>query len=272
MKKKVKSKGNKAKGKTKIRKFKVKQNISKIAFRCFILLLSIFLFIGIIYGIYFSFTSSKFNISKIEVKGNKEYTKEEIIKRSEIKLGGNINKVNKLKVASNIKDMVYVESINIDRKYPNKIVINVKERVAKYAAHNKDKNIYIKLTNKGVILEEAMAQYIEENEIILFGMHFVDEINIGDKIEKTELDKIIDLETIIKEYEKSGNSNKITSIKFENGIYVLTLEYKTDIMIDINNNLEYKMSFLKEIITETGILPGIIDMTKPNPYFSQKAG
>lgn len=268
----IKSNVKKAKKISKKKNYKSKQNIPKIMLRCFILLILLIAIIGIGYGIYFSFTSSKFNISKIEVKGTSKYTPEEIIDKAKIEIGKNINKVSKARINENLKEMIYIDSINIDRKYPDKIIINIKERVAKYAAYNKEKNIYIKLTNDGTLLEEVKAENIGENETIIFGINFLDEIKIGEKLERTELNKLTDLDKIYKEYVKSGITNKITSVKFENGVYLLTLDYKTDIMIDVNDKLEYKMSFLKEIIKETGILPGIIDMTKPDPYFSQRAG
>lgn len=271
MKKKTKVKEIKTNRKSKSKKTKVKQNVPKILFRCFMLLLFILLIISIAYGIYFSFTNSRFNISKIEVKGSSKYTAEEIISKSEIKIGKNINRINKIKIYGNIRKMVYIDSVNIDRKYPDKIVINIKERVAKYAALNKDKNIYVKLTSDGIMLEEIKAEDIGENETILFGVNFVDEIKFGEKIEQTEIDKLVNLDKIVKAYTESKISNKITRIKFENGIYLLTLDYKTDIIVNVNDDLKYKMSFLKEIIKETGILPGVIDMTKPNPYFSQRA-
>lgn len=271
MKNETKVKKAKTKVKSKPKKFKVKKNIPKILFRCFMLLLFILLIIGMIYGVYFSFTNSRFNISKIEVKGNSKYTKEEILKLANIAIGKNINKINKIKIYGDIKEKPYIDNVNIDRKYPDKIVINIKERVAKYAALNKDKNIYLKLTKDGIMLEEIKVGDIGENETILFGINFVDEIKFGEKIEQTEIDKLVNLDKIVKAYTESKISNKITSIKFENGTYLLTLDYKTDIIINANDDLEYKMSFLKEIIKETGILPGVIDMTKDNPYFSQRA-
>lgn len=268
--KKIKNKIDKVKSKPK--KFKIKQNVPKIILRCCMLLIIIAIFIGATYLVYFSFTSSRFNISKIDVKGNSKYTSEEIIDSAKIEMGKNINRLSKIKISGNLKEMVYVDSVNIDRKYPNTIVLNIKERIAKYAAHNKDKNTYVKLTDDGIMLEEIKFENIAEKDTVLFGINFPDIIKVGEKIDKTEANKLLDLDKIIKEYEKSGINNKITSIKFENGLYLLTLDYKTDIMVDVKDNLEYKMSFLKEIIKETGILPGVIDMTKPNPYFSQRAG
>ncbi len=259
------------KQKKKVKKTKIKQNIPKIMFRAFLLLLTLALIVFGTYGIYFSFTSPNFNVSKVEVKGNSKYTSAEILGKAKVEIGKNINRVSKMKINSNLKDMVYIDSINIDRKYPNKIVINIKERISKYAAHSKDKNIYYKITKDGYILEEVTPTAISNDETILFGINFADKIKYGTKLESTELSKLETLDKIMSKYTLTGIKNKVTSISFEKGTYMLTLDYKTDIIVDISGNMEYKMSFLKEILDEIGTLPGVIDMTKPNPYFSQRA-
>jgi len=69
-----------------------------------------------------------FNISKITVNGNSHYTAQKIIEESGLKKGDNLFRMNKFKIIDALKaKLPYLDSVEIDRKLPVSIEINVTE-------------------------------------------------------------------------------------------------------------------------------------------------
>ncbi len=91
-------------------------------------LLRIIVFIAIIGGLYYFGTSEFFDINEIEVRGNNHYTEEQIREKSGIKIGQNLFKLNIRNARNKILKDPYFKNVDIDRKLPKKIVINVTER------------------------------------------------------------------------------------------------------------------------------------------------
>ena len=235
----------------------------------FIIIL-IFLIIGVLAsGCYLLFTSSTFDVSEVELNGTERYTKEEIMSSLDISLGKNIFieffSYNK----ENINKFPYLSDINLNIKLPNKIQLNVSERTSKYLAYDKEKNKFFKIDGEGYILEEGKIEEKTEDEMLVYGITFADEIIFGEKINEIDYSKILTYLNVKKEYDKSGIGMTITKVSFENSLTTLTLDDKLIVKFPNEIELEYKMNFLKGIIEK---LPaesvGVIDMTKDKPIFS----
>lgn len=237
--------------------------------KAFIIIL-IFLIIGVLAsGCYLLFTSSTFDVSEVELNGTERYTKEEIMSSLDISLGKNIFieffSYNK----ENINKFPYLSDINLNIKLPNKIQLNVSERTSKYLAYDKEKNKFFKIDEDGYILEEGKIEEKTEDETLVYGITFADEIVFGEKINEIDYSKILTYLNVKKEYENSGIGMTITKVSFENSLTTLTLDDKLIVKFPNEIELEYKMNFLKGIIEK---LPaesvGVIDMTKDKPIFS----
>lgn len=237
--------------------------------KAFIIIL-IFLIIGVLAsGCYLLFTSSTFDVSEVELNGTEHYTKEEIMSSLDISLGKNIFieffSYNK----ENINKFPYLSDINLNIKLPNKIQLNVSERTSKYLAYDKEKNKFFKIDGEGYILEEGKIEEKTEDEMLVYGITFADEIIFGEKINEIDYSKILTYLNVKKEYDKSGIGMTITKVSFENSLTTLTLDDKLIVKFPNEIELEYKMNFLKGIIEK---LPaesvGVIDMTKDKPIFS----
>ncbi|MGI6722417.1 MAG: cell division protein FtsQ/DivIB [Anaerovoracaceae bacterium] len=72
--------------------------------------------------------SSYFAIDKITVKGNENYSANDIVKMSGVEFGTNIFHVFGHTVEKNLKKNSYVKSAGIERKLPGELVIRLKER------------------------------------------------------------------------------------------------------------------------------------------------
>ena len=202
----------------------------------------------IIAGIIFALVSTIFNIQEIEVSDNEQINTETIISLSQLNLGQNIFKFNKNKVNKNIKTNAYIESVEIKRKLPNKVQIQIEERKKEYNVEFL--NGYAYINNQGYIL-----QISEERQALptIQGISTPDEqIVEGNRLNSEDLEKlevIIQIMNICKNYELDS---KVTNIDISNkDEYTLYLEEeKKTIYLGDKNNLSNKMLYVQVIIEE----------------------
>ncbi len=226
--------------------------------------LSLFFLLG--FGVYKLYTASRFNIGAVNVEGNVKYTVEEIKELANIQIGTNINKLKAGKTEKIIEELPYVRDAKVVRKYPETVIIKVEEYVSSFVALNKETNEYIRLTDKGVILEKCNLEDVTETELLLFGIHFDD--NLGEKIVELEQKKLQTLIDMMEKYSKENISKKITSVEFNEGDIILTLDYDIDVIMD-TTEIEYKLNLLTSILDEINGKVGTIDMTIENPIFAE---
>lgn len=91
-----------------------------------ILVLVIFL-VSCVYK-YFS-SSSTYKLKKIEIKGLNRLTREKVIAISGLKLGQNIFSINIKNTKNVLKNIRQIDNIELERNYPDTILITVNERV-----------------------------------------------------------------------------------------------------------------------------------------------
>ena len=206
------------------------------------------LLIIIIAGIIFALVAPIFNIKEINVSNNNQINTETIISLSQLNLGQNIFKFNKNKVNKNIKTNAYIESVEIKRKLPNKVQIQIEERKQEYNVEFL--NGYAYINNQGYIL-----QISEEKQALptIQGISTPDEqIVEGNRLNSEDLEKlevIIQIMNICKNYELDS---KITNIDISTkDEYTLYLEEeKKTIYLGDKSNLSNKMLYVQVIIEE----------------------
>ena len=206
------------------------------------------LLIIIIAGIIFALVSPIFNIKEINISNNNQINTETIISLSQLNLGQNIFKFNKNKVNKNIKTNAYIESVEIKRKLPNKVQIQIEERKQEYNVEFL--NGYAYINNQGYIL-----QISEEKQALptIQGISTPDEqIVEGNRLNSEDLEKlevIIQIMNICKNYELDS---KITNIDISTkDEYTLYLEEeKKTIYLGDKSNLSNKMLYVQVIIEE----------------------
>lgn len=206
------------------------------------------LLIIIIAGIIFALVSPIFNIKEINVSNNNQINTETIVSLSQLNLGQNIFKFNKNKVNKNIKTNAYIESVEIKRKLPNKVQIQIEERKQEYNVEFL--NGYAYINNQGYIL-----QISEEKQALptIQGISTPDEqIVEGNRLNSEDLEKlevIIQIMNICKNYELDS---KITNIDISTkDEYTLYLEEeKKTIYLGDKSNLSNKMLYVQVIIEE----------------------
>lgn len=234
--------------KTKQKMSKKQRQILKKKKRIKLMLKFTALLIIIIAGIIFALVSPIFNIKEIDVSNNEQINTETIISLSQLNLGQNIFKFNKNKVNKNIKTNAYIESVEIKRKLPNKVQIQIEERKQEYNVEFL--NGYAYINNQGYIL-----QISEEKQALptIQGISTPDEqIVEGNRLNSEDLEKlevIIQIMNICKNYELDS---KITNIDISTkDEYTLYLEEeKKTIYLGDKSNLSNKMLYVQVIIEE----------------------
>ena len=184
-------------------------------------ILKIILFIAIIAGIAaFLLVSPVFNINEISVSGNNKIQATEIESLSQLNIEQNIFRFSKETVKNNIKQNAYIDSVEIKRKLPNKIEINVTERTPAYQI--KFGNAFAYIDEKGNILE------INEEDLklpLITGYKTqVEDFKAGNMMQEEDVTKLDTVNSIIRVSKSNEIYDMITSI-------------------DITNDEEYKIEF-----------------------------
>ncbi len=130
-------------------------------------------------GLHFLLHIDYFTIAGITVAGNEKISDTEIIKLSEIKVGNNIFDVHPVFAQKHIKENLYIEDVDVNRKLPNHIDIVVKERSGKVQLVNEKE--YVIIDREGRVLEIAK----DEQQVTL-----VDNVDV----KKAKPDKMVEVE------------------------------------------------------------------------------
>lgn len=233
-------------------------------------IITIFVVIGlIITSIYLLLTLEEFKLKSINLNETEKYSKDEIIQKADLEIGKNTFISFFTCDRKTVTTLPYVESIKLKIKMPNQIDIEVVERTGKYYAYDKDNNIFYKLSEDGYILESVDINSKTQNEILVTGITFDNEVMLGKKINDTDLSKLGVYKKIEEEFKNSKINGNITKVSFENSLTTITINDKLNVIFPNDTDLEYKMSFLKGILAKIGESSvGVIDMTKTNPTYS----
>lgn len=260
----------KSKPETKKRKMqkkkKRKSNIKKI--------LKILLKLVIIVGVFtcivlFLFVSPVFNIKDISVVGAKEIPSSVYIAMSGIEIGENIFKINKSVAIEEITKQAYVEAVQINSVYPNKVEIVVEERQACYIAESNGRYFY--LDKRGYVLNISLSS-VDMPQINGISEE-LDSIEIGGRISQKEFDKFNDLIKIMNAIKNNMINAKLSSIDIsdkDNYILEFTEEDKKIMLGDISD-LSAKMAWIKMFIEGHKEEKGTVYLNAKDVYFAPNA-
>ena len=248
---------------------KRKKRIRRIKF-----FVKLFLLIGIIAGgITFALTSPIFNIKDINVINNVTIPSDTIVSLSGLKSGENIFRFYKGNVINKIKENPYVESVEIHRKLPSMIEINVTERVATYNIDYMGKYAYI--NTQGYILE--ISNDSRNMPIIQGATTNEEEIVPGSRLNDEDLRRLEQVIKIMNATKDSGLDGQVTSIDIsdENEYSIYLNEEKKRVYLGDASNLSNKMLYVKAIMEQEKGKEGEIfldgDLNNGfNPYFREK--
>lgn len=241
------------------KRFKILKSILKL----------LFLFTIIIGILLFLFVSPVFNIKNIEVNGNKKINVEEIKSLSKINLEENIFKFSSKQIKNNIKENAYIDTVEIKRKIPSIVQLNITEREVKYQLEYGNAFAYI--DRNGNILEISS----ENNQMPIIRGYLTsqEDIKSGNKLIEEDCNKLLTVQEFLKVAEDNGLQNLITIIDItsdEDYKFELPSKGKVAYMGD-SKNIGGKILTLKEILTREEGKNGQIFINDSNkmPYFRE---
>lgn len=211
---------------------------------------------------YVYFKTPYFEITQVDVAGNVLYQKDYIIEQSHVDEGERLFSVDRAKVKENLEKEIYVESARVVYELPNKIYIEIKERVENYQIHYN--NEYIVTDKSGIALRTSA----EKNDLLTIESLTDVLYNIGNTAEFAGIENINNIFDTI-EYLKvefgSETVKGITACK-DNSVLINT-EYGTVIRINLGEDIKYQIVFAMKIINERlnnnlTVASGLIDFTK----------
>ena len=211
-------------------------------------------------------------IGEFEIKGETDYKLSELVSASGLRTGDRLYEVNEKEAEELLlRGCPYLKSVEVKKKFPNKICFEVEERVLgwyieiseDYYALDYDMQVLLEtydeesLTERGLTklvlpeLESAMCDYLPE-----FGR--------GDEHLISETLKIVDTfrNHVIKE--------RLTYLDLSNRFEIkLTIDGAFDVKIGDMSNMETKLKTVLEVIEtqlDNGYVGGEINMITPTSY------
>ncbi len=192
-----------------------------------------------------------FNLEEIIVEGNSKVTADEITSLSEINLYENIFLINKKEIKEKIGKNSYIDKIEINRVFPNKIKITVEERTPEFLIEFTEGK-YIYLSRNGYILEASneklslpILQGTSTNlEEMIKNQNNTNRLNNED-LEK--LNVVLKILNVSQNYEIDNLITKIDISDSKNYKLILETEGKVAFLGDCSD-LNTRILWLKEII------------------------
>lgn len=211
----------------------------------------------------FALKTDFFVINDIKVIGNKNITKDILIKASDINIGENIFKISIRSGEKNIKKLSYTKEINIMRKFPKSIAIEIIER--KEMAQIKDISSFIFIDEEGQVLD--IKDNNKENLPIIIGLkiknkkpgnNIFSDIDSKKKLDFIKVGYDIGLLQKIKKVDMADNNNIKLTLIDDIGVAFGTLDnvkYKLDLLDEILNDLRKDQIPVKMILMDKGDNP-----------------
>ena len=189
-----------------------------------------------------------FNITKIEIVGNVNVPTTKINEQINTHLNSNIFYASFEDSKSDIVKNPYTLGVTIKKILPNKIVIQMEERVAVFYGKVKD-NYYI-IDNEGVLLEKR-SNIKDMNIVNLVGIDFKNS-QVGNTIiaDDRKINIASNISNVINEYRKNKNNIIISSVDISNVLDVKVYSGQMCIKLGAIEDLENKFNKAVNIISQ----------------------
>lgn len=202
----------------------------------------------------FLLLSPIFAIENIEVSGNKTVTSNYIISAADALYGENILRMNKFNIIDKINALPVIEETDIKRKWPNTLVITVKERDA--VAEVKFYGSKLLLSENGDVINVITDDTIT-NYPILEGITIKDVIT-GEAVKCKEEEKLKKYLEVLKKLKENDMLNEVVKLSENEGFLVHFKIGHVAFLGDIDN-LQRKIEWLKGV-WEKEANPAYIDL------------
>lgn len=222
-------------------------------------ILIVYLIVALVACIMFS---PIFNIRYIVIHGNTSVSKDTIISQSGIRINENILKTDLNSAATLIKKNPYINTVEIYRKFPGTVIINVTE--CKKCAYLVFAGSALTIDKNGKLLE--IVPITEATDLPLIYGITPENTAISSKISSNNPALTEALTKLLGGLSKSNMSDKISTINFDENANI-SMELRNNIKVLMGNGeTEYKLACLQAAYPDSlsHKTDGIFDITNPN--------
>lgn len=157
-----------------------------------------------------------FLIDTIEIKGNDYYTKQQISAVLPVEKGEGLFLCDRQEATEKLcKNLPYVYNVNIERKLPKTLVVNIKETPKVYCVKNRDKT-YTLLDDKFKVLELSVEK--QPKNSILISKLALDKVVLGEIATITNKKIEPNITQMIKVINELGLQDEITEIYCDSAV------------------------------------------------------
>lgn len=225
----------------------------------------IFIIFLIICGVVFVTETNFFHIKNVNLTGEYVITGDSIKEKTSSLIGENIFFIDEAEIKKNIKTNPYVDTIEINKKYPNILEIDVKEKKGFY--YILENGVYNILNDELVLLEKV--DNIEEKELVEVRGIELGNTSIGEQIQdNSRINKILYyFYRMACELEKQGETVKVTAIDLGELSNIRAYIGNIEVKLGVDEELLKKMN--KAInIYKSGLVKSYIDVSfEGSPVF-----
>ena len=191
-----------------------------------------------------------FRVSDIQVKGNRHYTDEEIIRAIDIEEGDNLFFFDRFAALSRVfAKLPYIDEVSVERSLPNRVIITVTESQAL---------AYIVLGEEMWTIDHNCKVLGKANEEELAGLIPIDGIDpgtlmIGELLQTADGDTtIVDyIAEVLYQLEARGLYNQVGRVDFSNPRRVtFTYGGRYTVVLGDSSNVEYKFGMLVSAMSQ----------------------
>lgn len=164
--------------------------------------------------------SPSYNIQEISVKGNSQLSSQKILQIAEMQRGDNIFSQLGIVMKVKLKQNGYIEDAQINKIYPNKVEIQIKERKKQFQIKLETEG-YIYIDEQGYILEHGVDKF-EIPTIIGMDIKQADIATLH-RLGERDLNKMENILQIREQCKAIEIADKITQIQVKDE-YIVSLE------------------------------------------------
>ena len=190
-----------------------------------------------------------------------------LMRQLKLNLGSNIFYASFNESKKQIMKNPYILGVKVKKVLPNKIIIEIEERVAVF--YGKVNNTYYILDNKGILLEKR-SNIKDMNLVNLIGFNY-EKCEVGNLIvseDNRKIDIANEITNIINDYRKTNSDIKITMVDVSNVLDVKVFSGEMCIKFGTSEDLKNKFNKAINIISQPEYknAKGYVDVSfKGNP-------
>ncbi|MBS4540084.1 FtsQ-type POTRA domain-containing protein [Clostridium sp. D2Q-11] len=187
-----------------------------------------------------------FHIKNIDIEGNNVLNDEKVLLASGLNIGENVFKIDIDTAENNLLRHPYIKDVEINRRFPDRVNVELKERKETLVYNNNGTYIYI--DNEGYVLN--ILSELKEKQLPILKS---DEKIIVKTSEKINFEKFAPIKKILQMLNlcnKNKYSFVIQSIVQKEDDITLVLNSGTNIAFGRLNDIEYKLRLIDEIVND----------------------